>query len=253
MHDPPGTPTRPCEAVRATGCPVVWTEDNGGHWIVGTYDLVATAFRDWETFSSERTRPGPLGDRLHQQQPPAVPPRGERPAALVRLPPVAGARSSRRRRRSGCAAGRGTGPQHALDQVVERGEIEFVHDLTCPVPASVTLEWLGYPAGRVAVVLRHLPRHLRVPRRFARAPRGVEGLRPGAAPGSTRSCATASRHRVTTRSPRSRTTRWTASGCPRTSRSRSRSSPRSAASTRRRRSPVARCCTCRSSPRTVSA
>ena len=29
------------EAVKATGCPVVWTEDNGGHWIVGTYDLVA--------------------------------------------------------------------------------------------------------------------------------------------------------------------------------------------------------------------
>jgi len=37
--------------VKATGCPVVWTEDNGGHWIVGTYDLVAAAFRDWETFS----------------------------------------------------------------------------------------------------------------------------------------------------------------------------------------------------------
>ena len=36
--------------VKATGCPVVWTEDNGGHWIVGTYDLVASAFRDWETF-----------------------------------------------------------------------------------------------------------------------------------------------------------------------------------------------------------
>ena len=46
------------EAVKATGCPVVWTEDNGGHWIVGTYDLVATAFRDWETFSSERREPG---------------------------------------------------------------------------------------------------------------------------------------------------------------------------------------------------
>src|SRR4029079_6024100 len=46
------------EAVKATGCPVVWTEDNGGHWIVGTYDLVATAFRDWETFSSERRGTG---------------------------------------------------------------------------------------------------------------------------------------------------------------------------------------------------
>ena len=29
--------------------------------------------------------------------------------------------------------------------MVETGEIEFVHDLTTVVPASVTLEWLGYP------------------------------------------------------------------------------------------------------------
>ena len=34
------------EAVKATGCPVVWTEDNGGHWIVGNYELVATALRE---------------------------------------------------------------------------------------------------------------------------------------------------------------------------------------------------------------
>ena len=46
------------EAVKSTGCPVVWTEDNGGHWIVGNYELVASAFRDWETFSSERRDPG---------------------------------------------------------------------------------------------------------------------------------------------------------------------------------------------------
>ena len=35
--------------------------------------------------------------------------------------------------------------RYALDQVVESGEIEFVHDLTTVVPARVTLEWLGYP------------------------------------------------------------------------------------------------------------
>ena len=124
---------------------MVWTEDNGGHWIVGNYELVAAAFRDWETLLVGAPRSRPLGDRLHQQQPPAVPPRGERPAALVRLPA--------RARADPLAAGLGatarhapaTGPQHALDQVVETGEIEFVHDLTCPVPASVTLEWLGYP------------------------------------------------------------------------------------------------------------
>ena len=54
-------------------------------------------------------------------------------------------RSSRRRPPSGCADRARHWTQHYLDQVVESGEIEFVHDLTCPVPASVTLEWLGYP------------------------------------------------------------------------------------------------------------
>ena len=45
------------QAVRDTGCPVTWTEHNGGHWIVSTYELVAAAFRDWERFSSERIHP----------------------------------------------------------------------------------------------------------------------------------------------------------------------------------------------------
>ena len=38
-------------------CPVAWTERNGGHWIVSGYEEVATAFRDWEHFSSARTNP----------------------------------------------------------------------------------------------------------------------------------------------------------------------------------------------------
>ena len=45
------------QSVRDTGCPVVWTEHNGGHWIVSNYELVAAAFRDWERFSSERIHP----------------------------------------------------------------------------------------------------------------------------------------------------------------------------------------------------
>ena len=44
-------------AVRETRCPVVWTEHNGGHWIISSYELVAAAYRDWERFSSERTDP----------------------------------------------------------------------------------------------------------------------------------------------------------------------------------------------------
>ena len=132
------------EAVKATGCPVVWTEDNGGHWIVGTYDLVATAFRDWETFSSERREPGRSAIAFtNSSLPPCLPEESDPPhwygyrrALAVILSPQA---SERLRGRAKHWAA------YALDQVVETGEIEFVHDLTTVVPARVTLEWLGYP------------------------------------------------------------------------------------------------------------
>ena len=168
--------------VRDDGCPVAWTEHNGGHWIVSNYELVAAAFRDWERFSSERIHPEQNRDRVQQQQAPAVPPGRERPAATGTATAGRSRRSSHPRHRSVCARGPASGPRTHLDQVVERGECEFVHDLTCPVPAAVTLEWLGYPQRGVADVLRRLPRRLRVSRRFARAPEGLGGVRPGAGP-----------------------------------------------------------------------
>ena len=36
---------------------------------------------------------------------------------------------------------------HYVDEVIETGRCEFVYDLACPVPAAVTLEWLGFPPG----------------------------------------------------------------------------------------------------------
>jgi cytochrome P450 len=131
-------------AVKATGCPVVWTEDNGGHWIVGTYELVADAFRDWETFSSERRDPGRSAIAFtNSSLPPCLPEESDPPhwhgyrRALARiLSPQASERLRGRARHW---------TRYALDRVVETGEIEFVHDLTTVVPARVTLEWLGYP------------------------------------------------------------------------------------------------------------
>ncbi len=88
--------------------------------------------------------------------------------------------------------GPASGPRTTSTRSSSAGECEFVHDLTCPVPAAVTLEWLGYPARGVADVLGRLPRRLRVPGRIARAPQGVGGVRPGAAAGSPKSCGTGS-------------------------------------------------------------
>jgi cytochrome P450 len=132
------------EEVKATGCPVVWTEDNGGHWIVGTYELVASAFRDWETFSSERRESGRSAIAFtNSSLPPCLPEESDPPhwygyrrALATILSPQASERLRARARHW---------TQYALDKVVESGEIEFVHDLSTVVPARVTLEWLGYP------------------------------------------------------------------------------------------------------------
>ena len=131
-------------AVRETGCPVTWTEHNGGHWIVSSYEMVAAAFRDWEHFSSERILPEQNAIAFNNSKlPPCLPeesdpPRwyGYRRALAVILSPQASERLRGRAR---------FWTRHHLDQVVEKGECDFVHDLTCPVPAAVTLEWLGYP------------------------------------------------------------------------------------------------------------
>jgi cytochrome P450 len=132
------------QSVLDTGCPVVWTECNGGHWIVSNYELVAAAFRDWERFSSERIRPGENAIAFNNSKlPPMLPEESDPPhwygyrRSLARiLSPQASERLRPRAR---------LWTEHYVDQLIERGECEFVHDLTCPVPAAVTLEWLGYP------------------------------------------------------------------------------------------------------------
>jgi len=35
--------------------------------------------------------------------------------------------------------------KHHIDAVIERGECDLLYDITSPVPAHVSLEWLGYP------------------------------------------------------------------------------------------------------------
>jgi cytochrome P450 len=131
-------------SVRDAKCPVAWTEHNGGHWVISSYEAVAAAFRNWERFSSERTDPDRSAIAFTNSKVPVClpeecdPPRwyGYRRSLSRILSPHA-SECLRARARFWTA--------HYLDQVVERGECDFVHDLTCPVPAAVTLEWMGYP------------------------------------------------------------------------------------------------------------
>ena len=125
-------------------CPVSWTPSNGGHWTLAGYDAVAAAFRDWETFSSERTDPGRCaisiaGSALPLMLPEeANPPRwhGYRRILAELLSPNAVERLRPRIE---------YWVDHHIDRFIESGAAELAHDLAVPVPSVVTMEWLGWP------------------------------------------------------------------------------------------------------------
>jgi len=125
-------------------CPVAWTPHNGGHWVISTYDAVAEAFRDWETFSSARTDPAIAsvtisGARLPLLVPEELDPpewHGYRRVLAAMLSPQAAERLRPRARHWA---------RHCIDAVIESGRAELVSELIFPVPAAVTLEWLGFP------------------------------------------------------------------------------------------------------------
>jgi len=130
--------------VRASGYPVAWTERQGGYWVVTGYDEVAAAFRDWERFSSARFDPDQCAISFSNGKVPLLLPEESDPpewkdyrrtiAAL--LSPLA---SEHLRSRARVWA------DHYLDRVIETGACDLVDDFTVPVPASVVLEWMGFP------------------------------------------------------------------------------------------------------------
>ena len=131
------------DEVRTT-CPVAWTPHNGGHWVISGYEEVAEAFRDWETFSSARTDPTKSsitisGSRLPLLVPEELDPpewHGYRRVLAAMLSPQAAERLRPRARHWA---------RHCIDTVIESGRCELVSELIFPVPAAVTLEWLGFP------------------------------------------------------------------------------------------------------------
>jgi len=125
-------------------CPVGWTERNGGYWVVSGYEEVAAAFRDWEHFSSARTDPEissiVLGDsRLPLLTPEEIDPPDWYPLRRILSELLAPRAAERLRPRARHWTA------HYIDEFIEAGRCELTHDLSVPVPAAVTLEWLGFP------------------------------------------------------------------------------------------------------------
>ncbi|MGY1771450.1 cytochrome P450/oxidoreductase [Blastococcus sp. SYSU D00813] len=157
--------------------PVGWTEAHEGFFFTTRHADVVRIARDDATFSSERAPAGdrgisfviPFGPGLEQYPIELDPPRATPYRELInplltfdaveRLKPMIARHTTA-----------------AIDAFVESGSVDFVRDLTNPVPAAVTLDWLGFPtddwkklAGPVHDIFASVPG-------TERAMRGVEGL-----------------------------------------------------------------------------
>ena len=134
-------------AVRDSGS-VARGENYGGYYVLASYDDVTAAARDHETFSSNRdfNGPGQGGGGI------SIPPNPS-----IRLSPDELDPPEWRRVRS--AIGPTLAPRaiarllprlheittYFIDRVIERGQCDLVLDLANPIPAILTLDYLGLP------------------------------------------------------------------------------------------------------------
>ena len=130
-------------------CPIAWTEEHGGYWVVTRYSDVVSMAQDGATFSSHKTFDPQTGDVQGGITIPQTPiPRGlpvesDRPEwDLYRQfingkfgPKAAEARRQDIR----------TYVTALIDRVIETGRMDLVNDLTGPTPAMTTMALVGFP------------------------------------------------------------------------------------------------------------
>ncbi|MFE2045989.1 cytochrome P450 [Streptomyces sp. NPDC059477] len=161
---------------RAT-CPVGRSDAHGGFHYTTRYADVARIARDDETFSSARSGHGgegvgiviPKGPGLEQYPIELDPPRATEyrqlinplltPEAVERLVPMIERHAAR-----------------IVDDFIELGSCDFVRDLTNPLPAAVTLDWLGFPEEDWAKLAGPIHDIFAAPAGSDRAARGAAGL-----------------------------------------------------------------------------
>lgn len=130
-------------------CPIAWTEEHGGYWVVTRYADVVSMAQDGATFSSHKTFDPRTGDVQGGITIPQTPiPRGlpvesDRPEWDLyrkfingRFGPKA-AEARRQDIRTYVTA--------LIDRVIETGSMDLVNDLTGPTPAMTTMALVGFP------------------------------------------------------------------------------------------------------------
>jgi len=135
--------------------PIAWSNDNGGAWIVSSYDMVSEAFRNWEAFRSGRnvrTIPGPGGspdlmpiNAIPVQTTALMIPEELDPPLLQNYRRVFADLLSPRKVEAQLQPRIKYWVTKYLDDVIETGRCDIVETLTGAVPGAVVLEWLGFP------------------------------------------------------------------------------------------------------------
>lgn len=158
-------------------CPVAWSPAYGGFWVTTKFDDVAHVAKNDATFSSQRSPHGGEGTPFVIPKHPAKPqhPIEFDPPKSLEYRKVLN-RMLSRHEVARMAPRIEEHVTRVIDEFIEDGECDLIHDLTGPVPAAITLDWLGFDAGdwyRFSEPLHDL--FAAVPG-SERANRGAEGL-----------------------------------------------------------------------------
>jgi len=134
-------------------CPIAWSESYGGFWVVSDYEGNHEVLKNHEVFTTERppddlegttlTIPKYPGEYLgspEEYDPPYHTPL-RRMLNAVSSPNASEAMMPRIRHWT----------TTCIDEVIESGRCDLVYDIASPVPAYITLEWLGFPLDRARV------------------------------------------------------------------------------------------------------
>ena len=126
-------------------CPVAKTEAHGGFWVLSDYDAVQLAARNDELFSS--------ANNLANRRGISIPPMPARAGIIETDAPrftqlrklfvpwfSPGAAEARRGQVEALT-------HYCIDQVIESGACDLTKDITAPIPAMLTMLFLGFPAS----------------------------------------------------------------------------------------------------------
>lgn len=133
--------------------PVAWSEEYGGFWVVSDHQGNTDVLQNADVFTSTRFRP-----KAGLSIPSHADPNGEPVLPMEVDPPEHGPVRALLNSHLSPSAVRKMMPlieswtTKCIDQVIESGEGDLLYDVAGPVPAFITMNWLGFPEEHIREV-----------------------------------------------------------------------------------------------------